>query len=189
MSRRQLEATVDWILADRSAVQPLPPRLRKGETEPEAMVRWTETGHDLRYTTPEMLALERGMVATAQARAGAGVGMARADTVAAAMATRRTLTPRSANDDPGDLLQPRRRAGDRGGRRGGQDLRARGVPRGLRCLRGRGGRLCPGRTRRRAPRGGIGHRLNDRGRHAPSTSGRAPSLRRGARRRRGGHAR
>jgi len=42
--------------------------------------------------TPEMLALERGMVATAQARAGAGVGMARADTVAAAMAARRTLT-------------------------------------------------------------------------------------------------
>ena len=92
MSRPQLEATVDGILADRDAVQPLPPRLRDGETEPEAMLRWTETGHDLRYTTPEMLALERGMVATAQARAGAGVGMARADTVAAAMATRRTLT-------------------------------------------------------------------------------------------------
>jgi conjugative relaxase-like TrwC/TraI family protein len=92
MSRQQLEATVDWMLADREAVQPLPPRLRDGETEPEAMLRWRETGHDLRYTTPEMLALERGMVATAQARVGAGVGMARADTVAAAMATRRTLT-------------------------------------------------------------------------------------------------
>jgi conjugative relaxase-like TrwC/TraI family protein len=92
MSRRQLEATVDWMLADRSAVEPLPPRLRDGETEREAMLRWSESGHDLRYTTPEMLALERGMVATAQARAGAGVGMARADTVAAAMATRRTLT-------------------------------------------------------------------------------------------------
>src|ERR1019366_9042807 len=62
------------------------------QTEPEAMLRWRDTGHDLRYTTPDMLALERGMVATAQARAGAGVGMARADTVAAAMATRRTLT-------------------------------------------------------------------------------------------------
>jgi len=37
-----------------------------------------------------MLALERGMVATAQARASAGVGVARAETVAAAMATRRT---------------------------------------------------------------------------------------------------
>jgi len=92
MSRAQMEATVDWILADGESVQPLPPRLREGETEPEAMLRWTETGHDLRYTTPEMLALERGMVATAQARAGAGVGVARADTVAAAMATRRTLT-------------------------------------------------------------------------------------------------
>ena len=78
------------------------------------MLRWTETGHDLRYTTPEMLALERGMVATAQARAGAGVGMARADTVAAAMATRRTLTARPEGDDPGGLPQPRRRAGDRG---------------------------------------------------------------------------
>ena len=92
MSRAQLEATVDSILSDRDAVQPLPPRLREGETEPEAMLRWRETGHDLRYTTPEMLAVERGMVATAQARAGAGVGMARADTVAAAMAARRTLT-------------------------------------------------------------------------------------------------
>ena len=92
MSRTQLEATVDWMLADRDAVQPLPPRPREGETEPEAMRRWTETGHDLRYTTPEMLALERGMVATAEARASAGVGMARADTVAAAMAARRTLT-------------------------------------------------------------------------------------------------
>jgi conjugative relaxase-like TrwC/TraI family protein len=92
MSRMQLEATVDWMLADHESVQPLPPRLREGETEPEAMVRWIETGHDLRYTTPEMLSLERRMVATAQARAGAGVGVARADTVAAAMATRRTLT-------------------------------------------------------------------------------------------------
>ena len=92
MSRVQLESTVDWILTDREAVQPLPPRLRESETEPEAMLRWRETGHDLRYTTSEMLALERGMVATAQARVGAGVGMARADTVAAAMATRRTLT-------------------------------------------------------------------------------------------------
>jgi conjugative relaxase-like TrwC/TraI family protein len=92
MSRMQLEATVDGILADRESVQPLPPRLRGGETEPEAMLRWSETGHDLRYTTPEMLSLERGMVAAAEARAGAGVGMARADTVAAAMAARRTLT-------------------------------------------------------------------------------------------------
>ncbi len=92
MSRVQLEATVDRILADHDAVRPLPPRSRDGETEPAAMDRWTETGHDLRYTTPEMLALERGMVATAQARAGAGGGMARADTVAAAMASRRTLT-------------------------------------------------------------------------------------------------
>jgi conjugative relaxase-like TrwC/TraI family protein len=92
ISRAQLESTVDWMLADREAVQPLPPRPHDGETEPEAMLRWRETGHDLRYTTPEMLALERGMVASAQARAGAGVGMARADRVAAAMATRGTLT-------------------------------------------------------------------------------------------------
>ena len=32
MSRAQLEATADWILADRDAVQPLPPRPRDGET-------------------------------------------------------------------------------------------------------------------------------------------------------------
>src|ERR1039457_2247097 len=92
MSRAQIESTVDWILSDRESVEALPPRPREGETEPEAMLRWTESGHDLRYTTPEMLAVERAMVATAQARAGAGVGMARADTVAAAMAARRTLT-------------------------------------------------------------------------------------------------
>src|ERR1017187_6555427 len=92
MGRVQLEDTVDWILADRDSVRPLPPRPRDGETESEAMLRWTETGHDLRYTTPEMLALEQGMVATAQGRAGAGVGMARVATVQAAMAARRTLT-------------------------------------------------------------------------------------------------
>jgi len=47
MSRVQLQATVDLILADRDTVEPLPPRLREGETEPEAMLRWAETGHDL----------------------------------------------------------------------------------------------------------------------------------------------
>ena len=92
MSRRQLEATTDSILADRGAVQPLAPRLFDGETEPQAMARFEEAGHELRYTTPEMLALERGMVATARARAAAGVGVADATAVAQAMAVRPTLS-------------------------------------------------------------------------------------------------
>ncbi|MHB8532875.1 MAG: MobF family relaxase, partial [Solirubrobacteraceae bacterium] len=92
MGRRQLEGAVDTILADRDAVQPLAPHRRDGETESAAVLRWTATGHDLRYTTPEMLALERGMVATAQARASAGVGMASPAAVEEAMAARPLLT-------------------------------------------------------------------------------------------------
>ena len=69
ISRAQLGASVDWILADSDAVQPLPPPLREGKTEPEAMLRWTETGRDLRNSTPEMVSLELGVVFTAKARA------------------------------------------------------------------------------------------------------------------------
>jgi conjugative relaxase-like TrwC/TraI family protein len=92
MSRAQLEASVDWILADREAVQPLVPDLLEGERDADAIARWVDTGHELRYTTPEMLAIERGMIATAQQRSAASVGVADARETEAAIAARRTLT-------------------------------------------------------------------------------------------------
>ena len=92
MSRAQLEATADSILADREAVQPLvPPRL-EGEHDVDAITRWVDTGHELRYTTPEILAIERGMIATAQQRSEACVGVADGRETEAAIAARPTLT-------------------------------------------------------------------------------------------------
>jgi len=92
MSRAQLEATADSILADRDAVQPLVPHRLEGERDVDAIARWVDTGHELRYTTPEMLGIERGMIATAQQRSGACVGVAHARETEAAIAARPTLT-------------------------------------------------------------------------------------------------
>jgi conjugative relaxase-like TrwC/TraI family protein len=92
MSRAQLEASADWILADREAVQPLVPHRLEGERDADAITRWVDTGHELRYTTPEMLAVERGMIATARQRAAACVGVADTREVEAAIAARSTLT-------------------------------------------------------------------------------------------------
>jgi len=92
MSRAQLEATADSILADREAVQPLVPHRLEGERDTDAITRWVNTCHELRYTTPEMLAMERGMIATAQQRSAAWVGVADTREVEAAVAARPTLT-------------------------------------------------------------------------------------------------
>jgi conjugative relaxase-like TrwC/TraI family protein len=92
MSRAQLEATADSILADREAVQPLVPHRLEGEHDVDAITRWVDTGHELRYTTPEMLAIERGMIAAARQRAAACVGVADTREVEAAIAARSTLT-------------------------------------------------------------------------------------------------
>ncbi|MHB8488764.1 MAG: MobF family relaxase [Candidatus Dormibacteria bacterium] len=92
MSRAQLEATADSILADREAVQPLVPHRLEGERDADAIARWVDTGHELRYTTPEMLAIERSMIATAQQRSAAAVGVADGRETAAAIAARPTLT-------------------------------------------------------------------------------------------------
>src|ERR1022692_201560 len=85
MSRAQLEATADSILADREAVQPLVPNRLEGERDADAIARWVDTGHELRYTTPEMLAIERGMIATAQQRSAACAGVADARETEAAI--------------------------------------------------------------------------------------------------------
>ena len=92
MSRAQLEATAESILADREAVQPLVPHRLEGERDADAIARWVDTGHELRYTTPEMLVIERGMIATAQQRSAASVGVADRQEVDAAIAARPTLT-------------------------------------------------------------------------------------------------
>jgi conjugative relaxase-like TrwC/TraI family protein len=92
MSRAQLEATADSILADREAVQPLVAHRLQGERDVDAIARWIDTGHELRYTTPEMLAIERGMIATAQQRSVACVGVAGSRETEAAIAARPTLT-------------------------------------------------------------------------------------------------
>ena len=92
MSRAQLEATANSILADREAVEPLVPRRLEGERDTDAIARWVDSGHELRYTTPEMLAIERGMIATAQQRSAAFVGVADTREVEAAIAARPTLT-------------------------------------------------------------------------------------------------
>ena len=92
MSRAQLEATADSILADREAVQPLVPHRLEGESDADAVTRWVDTGHELRYTTPEMLAIERSMIATAQQRSAASVGVADSREIKAAIAARPTLT-------------------------------------------------------------------------------------------------
>jgi conjugative relaxase-like TrwC/TraI family protein len=92
MGRIQLEATADSILADRETVHLLVPHRFEGERDADAISRWVDTGHELRYTTPEMLAIERGMIATAQRRAAACVGVADTREVEAAIAERSTLT-------------------------------------------------------------------------------------------------
>jgi len=92
MSRSRIETTADHILADRDAVVALLPTAHDGEMEGDTITRWIESGRDLRYTTPEMLLLEERMLSTAQERAHADAGVARDAHVAAAVASRPTLT-------------------------------------------------------------------------------------------------
>jgi len=92
MARGKLEATADQLLSDRGAVLPLVPENVGIETDADAMHRSTESGRELRYTTPEMLAIEERMVATAHQRIGAGAGIAAPSAVAAVVAARPSLT-------------------------------------------------------------------------------------------------
>ena len=124
MSRAQLEFTVDWILADRESVQPLPPRPRDGETEPEAMLRW---GRDrprppLHHPGDARPRAGHGGDGPVACRRGRRDGPRRHGRGGDGDASDAHRGP--AGHDPGDLPQPRRRAGDRGRRRGGQNLRA-----------------------------------------------------------------
>ncbi len=92
MPRAQIEATANGILIDSAVAVPLVPVKLDGETDAEAIARRLESGHDVRYTTPEMLAIEERMVATARQRANAAVGVAAAQPLTAALEARPALT-------------------------------------------------------------------------------------------------
>ncbi len=92
VGRGQLEAVVDRILADNDTVVALAPATLDPATAPVGIAKREDPGHEVRYTTPEMLALEQGMLHTARARANAGDGVAQADHVERAVAGRDTLT-------------------------------------------------------------------------------------------------
>jgi len=92
MRRIQIETTTDRLLGDHQSVVALSPPTLDGENDAQAITRWVESGRELRYTTPEMIALEARMLRTAQQRRHAGVGVAEDAHVAAAIDTRPTLT-------------------------------------------------------------------------------------------------
>jgi conjugative relaxase-like TrwC/TraI family protein len=92
MSRLQLEVVADRILADSASVVPLVPPALEGETDAQAVLHWTETARDVRYTTPEMVALEQRMLHTARQRSNAGLGVSAPEHIAAAIEVRPTLT-------------------------------------------------------------------------------------------------
>lgn len=93
MSRAQIESTVDAILRRGDEVVALtePPGQRSGHTASAAAA--PEPGMEARYSTPEMVQIERSMLATARARRGIGVGLADRDAVADALGARPMLTP------------------------------------------------------------------------------------------------
>lgn len=85
----QLEAMADRILADPGLAVPLRPGELQagpdGELPPAAaMARWEETGQEQRYTTPEVLELERRMLRSALERQEADVPRVPAAAVQAA---------------------------------------------------------------------------------------------------------
>ena len=88
---RELERTVDAVLADRSNVVKLGP-LNEDAAEhlPSSFRGYME--EDRRYSTPEMVGIEERMLETARAGRLSGRGLAGADLVEQAIASRPTLT-------------------------------------------------------------------------------------------------
>jgi len=74
MDRDTLERAADHILGLTDEVVPLLPEApTAGETPAAAVARFTQGGAEVRYSTPEMIAVERGMLAVAVARQATGV--------------------------------------------------------------------------------------------------------------------
>jgi conjugative relaxase-like TrwC/TraI family protein len=89
-SRTDVEAMADRILADPTMALQLKPREVMAGDIPvsQAMARWRERGLETRWSTPEMIALEARMLQIAVERQEAGVGVARAHEVDAAIRRR-----------------------------------------------------------------------------------------------------
>lgn len=108
MTLAEIEGHVDAILSDATVVVPLLPD--GGTAEPLASVaaRLRTRGTELHYSTLEMVALERDMLSVARARQNAGVGVASAADVHAAMASQ----DRALTDDQRALVDAACRSGD-----------------------------------------------------------------------------
>jgi conjugative relaxase-like TrwC/TraI family protein len=68
MRPKPIEELADAILADSSVVTPMVPAQEGGMSPSEAMWRWLERGMELHYSTPEVVVMERRMLASALGR-------------------------------------------------------------------------------------------------------------------------
>jgi len=68
MRREPIEELADAILTDPSVTAPMAPKGAVGDSPEDAMRRWVGRGLELHYSTPEVVALERRMLASAVAR-------------------------------------------------------------------------------------------------------------------------
>jgi conjugative relaxase-like TrwC/TraI family protein len=93
MSLADIEERVDTILADATLIVPLLPDPDSGEPVAAVAARLRTRGTELRFSTPEMVALERDMLSLARTRQAAEVAVASAADVDAAVADQeRVLT-------------------------------------------------------------------------------------------------
>lgn len=92
LQRTELEQLVDEILVDHSRVVPLLPAPAAGETPADVAGRLTERAVELRYSTPEMVQVERQMLATAASHRGRRLAIAEAVAVADALASHPEFT-------------------------------------------------------------------------------------------------
>jgi conjugative relaxase-like TrwC/TraI family protein len=68
MQREPIEELADAILADAAVTTPMLPRRAAGDSRDESMACWVRRGLELHYSTPDVVALERRMLASAVAR-------------------------------------------------------------------------------------------------------------------------
>ena len=108
MVRPQLEAIVDAILGAPEMVVPLESE-RLGATcaAAEPLRQWVNRGMERRYSTPEMVEVERRMLDTAAAGKGTGLGQATAATVERVIGDRPDLT-----DGQKEMIETVCRSGD-----------------------------------------------------------------------------
>jgi len=92
MTLDEIDQRVDAILSDATLVVPLLPEADVNESVEVVAARLRTRGTELRYSTLEMVALERDMLSLARARQQAGVAASPADIEAAVAGQQRALT-------------------------------------------------------------------------------------------------